>query len=251
MSEPITVWLTPPGPNPWKVIVILEELGIPYVIESFRFEDVKKPPFININPNGRVPAIVDPNTNLTLWESGAIIQYLEEVYDKGKKLTYDSISEKHLLNQWLHFQMSGQGPYYGQCGWFKVLHPEKLPSAIERYTNEVHRVLGVLNTALEGKTWLVGDKCTFADLAFLPWNARLDSVLLTPPGEDPLAPYPNVQAWTQRMLSRESWKRAMEIRAQLMDQQGLTWNGMPKGINNMKEYEEYMEKQGQEKKSEA
>ncbi|GKZ38570.1 glutathione S-transferase, nitrogen catabolite repression regulator [Aspergillus brasiliensis] len=151
MTEPITVWLTPSGPNSWKVITILEELQVPYVIHSFKFDDVKKPPFIGINPNGRVPAIVDPNTNLTLWESGAIIQYLEEVYDTDKKITYNSLNERHLLNQYLHFQMSGQGPYFGQCGWFNVLHPEKLPSAIDRYVREVHRVLGVLNTILEGK----------------------------------------------------------------------------------------------------
>ncbi|GKZ25552.1 glutathione S-transferase, nitrogen catabolite repression regulator [Aspergillus brasiliensis] len=242
MTKPITVWLTPPGPNSWKVITILEELQVPYVIHSFKFDDVKKPPFIEINPNGRVPAIVDPNTNLTLWESGAIIQYLEELYDTDKKLTYDSMNERHLLNQFLHFQMSGQGPYFGQCGWFNVLHIEKLPSAIDRYVKEVHRVLGVLNTVLEGKQWLVGDKCTFADLAFLPWNTRLGMALLTPSGEDPLAPYPNVQAWQRRMESRPSWQKAMEIRSKLMDEQGLQPNGMPKGIQTVEEYQEYIAK---------
>ncbi|GFN13727.1 glutathione S-transferase family protein [Aspergillus tubingensis] len=240
MTKPITVWLTPPGPNPWKVIVILEELQVPYLIESFKFDDVKKAPFININPNGRVPAIIDPNTNLTLWESGAIIQYLEEVYDNDKKLTYDSVNEKHLLNQYLHFQMSGQGPYFGQCGWFNVLHHEKLPSAIDRYAKEVHRVLGVLDTILEGKEWLVGDKCTFADLAFLPWNTRLNMALLTPSGEDPLAPYPNVQAWQKRMESRPSWQKAMEVRSNLMEEQGLQPNGIPKGIKNFEEYQQYI-----------
>jgi glutathione S-transferase len=129
---------------------------------------------------------------------------------------------------------------------FNVLHPEKVPSAIERYTREVHRVLGVLDGALQGKDWLVGGKFTFADLAFLPWNARLDSVLLTPPGEDPLTPYPNVQAWHQRMLARDSWKKAISTRDKLMDDQGLQPNGMPKGITNMKEYEEYMAKQATE-----
>ncbi|GAQ47546.1 glutathione transferase [Aspergillus niger] len=237
MTKPITVWLTPPGPNPWKVIVILEELQVPYLIESFKFDDVKKAPFININPNGRVPAIIDPNTNLTLWESGAIIQYLEEVYDNDKKLTYDSVNEKHLLNQYLHFQMSGQGPYFGQ---FNVLHHEKLPSAIDRYAKEVHRVLGVLDTILEGKEWLVGDKCTFADLAFLPWNTRLNMALLTPSGEDPWAPYPNVQAWQKRMESRPSWQKAMEVRSNLMEEQGLQPNGIPKGIKNFEEYQQYI-----------
>ncbi|CAL5866976.1 uncharacterized protein PFLUO_LOCUS1188 [Penicillium psychrofluorescens] len=241
--KPITIWLTPPGPNPWKVVVACLELDIPYVIESFKFDDVKKPPFINVNPNGRVPAIVDPNTGLTLWESGAILQYLEEVYDTEKRLTYTGLHERHLLNQWLHFQTSGQGPMFGQAGWFAVLHHEKLPSAIERYQNEVRRVLGVLNGALEGKDWLVGDHCTFADLAFLPWNNRADTLLFPAPGEDVFAPWPNVQAWQARLEARDSWKKAMEIRDQLMDEQGLQPNGMPKGINNIKEYEEFMAKE--------
>ncbi|RAH65218.1 glutathione S-transferase family protein [Aspergillus aculeatinus CBS 121060] len=241
--QPLTVWLTPSGPNPWKVVLILEELGVPYEIESFKFDHVKDKPYIDICPNGRVPAIVDPNTNLTLWESGAIIQYLEETYDTEKELTYESLNERHLLNQYLHFQMSGQGPYYGQSGWFNVLHPERLPSVIERYNGQVRRVLSVLETLLGGgKTWLVGDKCTFADLSFMPWNTRLDFVLMTKPGEDPLAPYPNVQAWHRRMVERPAWKRAMAVRDKLMDDQGLMPNGMPKGINNIKEYEEYMEK---------
>ncbi|PYI10681.1 glutathione transferase [Aspergillus sclerotiicarbonarius CBS 121057] len=243
MAKPITVWLTRLTPLHFiPVVTILEELQVPYVIQSFKFDDVKKPPFIDINPNGRVPAIVDPNTDLTLWESGAIIQYLEEVYDTEKKLTYNSVKEKHLLTQYLHFQMSGQGPYFGQCGWFNGLHPEKVPSAIDRYTKEVHRLLGVLNTLLEGRSWLVGDKCTFADLAFLPWNCRLDMVLLTAPGEDPLAAYRNVQAWHKRMEDRPSWQKAMDIRAKLMDEQGLQANGMPKGVTNIKEYEDYMAK---------
>ncbi|CAL8576696.1 Transcriptional regulator ure2 [Xanthoria parietina] len=177
MARPIEVWMSPPGPNPWKVIIVLEELGIPYEIKSIRFEDIKKSPFIDVNPNGRAPAIIDPNTNLTLWESGAIILYLIEQYDSQKRLTFESLREKNLLNQWLMFQMSGQGPYFGQCGWFNVLHPEKLPSAIERYSNEVKRVLGVLEQALRGKQWLVGDKCTYADLAFVTWNDRMDMVL--------------------------------------------------------------------------
>lgn len=125
-----------------QVIIVLEELAVSYEIKPVRFEDIKKAPFINVNPNGRAPgksletecrlergaklsdstdsylkAIIDPNTNLTLWESGAIIQYLVEQYDTSKKLTFETLPEKHLLNQWLMFQVSGQGPYYGQCGW--------------------------------------------------------------------------------------------------------------------------------------
>jgi len=241
MTQPLRVWMAPPGPNPWKVVIILEELNVPYEIVSFSFGDVKKKPFIDLNPNGRVPAIEDPNTNLVLWESGAIVQYLIEQYDTERKLTYDTV-EKHKLNQWLMFQMSGQGPYFGQAGWFITLHAEKLPSAIERYTNEIYRILSVLESALQGKQWLVGDKCTFADLSFVTWNDRIDAVLLLPSDKDKFEGYPNVKAWHERMISRPSWKTAMETRARLMDEQGLMWNGMPKGITNMAEYEEKLKK---------
>ncbi|KAF2478186.1 glutathione S-transferase II [Lindgomyces ingoldianus] len=236
MAKPIKVWMAPPGPNPWKVVLILEELDIPYEIVSFKFDDVKKKPFIDLNPNGRVPAIEDPNTGLTLWESGAIIQYLIEQYDTEKKLTYGDVIKKNQLNQWLMFQMSGQGPYFGQAGWFNVLHSEKIPSAIERYNTEVKRILSVLEGQLEGKQWLVGDKITFADLSFVTWNDRIDATLMCAP-EKKFDGIPNVKAWHERMTSRPSWKKAMETRAKLMDEQGLQWNGMPKGINNMEEYE--------------
>ncbi|CAG8961591.1 hypothetical protein HYFRA_00006125 [Hymenoscyphus fraxineus] len=240
MTKPIKVWMAPAGPNPWKVVLILEELSIPYEIVAFKFDDVKRKPFITLNPNGRAPAIEDPNIGpdgLVLWESGAIIQYLVEQYDTEKKLTYETF-EKYKVNQWLMFQMSGQGPYYGQLGWFNVLHQEKLPSAILRYKNEVRRVLGVLETSLEGKTWLVGNKCTYADLSFVTWNERLDA-LFTVPAERKFEGFPNVEAWHGRMVGRPSWKAAMEKRKVIMDEQGLMWNGMPKGIST---YEQYVEK---------
>ncbi|KAL8996920.1 MAG: hypothetical protein Q9169_003679 [Polycauliona sp. 2 TL-2023] len=179
--------------RPVEVIIVLEELGVPYEIKSIRFEGIKKPPFIDINPNGRAPAIIDPNTDITLWESGAIILYLVEHYDTHKKLTFESLLKKSLLNQWLMFQMSGQGPYFGQCGCFNVLHPEKLQSAIERYSNEVKRVLGVLESSLDSKQWLVGDKCIYADLSFVTWNDRMDMVLGVA-DSDPLKEFPNVKA---------------------------------------------------------
>jgi glutathione S-transferase len=120
-----------------------------------------------------------------------------------------------------------------------VLHPEKLPSAQERYNNEVDRILGVLENCLAGKQWLVGDKCTFADLSFVTWNDRMDMVLGVPDSK-PLKDYPNVEAWHDRMISRDSFKKAMQTREKLMDDQGLMPNGMPKGINNMAEYEARM-----------
>ncbi|KAI2473546.1 glutathione S-transferase [Annulohypoxylon bovei var. microspora] len=236
MTLPIRVWVTPPGPNPWKVIFVLEELQVPYEIKSIRFDDVKKKPLIDVNPNGRVPAIEDPNTGLTLWESGAIITYIIKQYDTKHTLTYTTFPEEHLLNQWLHFQMSGQGPYYGVAAWFIHLHPEKVPSAIDRYTKQVLRVLGVLEGHLEGKQWLVGDKMTYADMAWVPWNDRVDTSLSVPE-PNKFDGFPNVKAWHERMTSRDSWKKIMETRAVLMDEQGLMWNGMPKGTKNFQEYE--------------
>jgi glutathione S-transferase len=236
MTKPIRVWLTPPGPNPWKVIFVLEELKIPYEINSIRFDDVKKRPLIDVNPNGRVPAIEDPNTNLTLWESGAIITYLIDQYDTNHSLTYTKSPEKHHLNQWLHFQTSGQGPYYGTAGWFLHLHPEKVPSAVDRYTKQVTRVLAVLEGWLENRQWLVGEKMTYADMAWVPWNERVNTSLGVPEPEK-FNGFPNVKAWHERMTSRDSWKQAMDVRARLMDEQGLDWNGMPKGTKSFQEYE--------------
>ncbi|KAL2793504.1 glutathione S-transferase [Aspergillus keveii] len=152
-----------------------------------------------------------------------------------KKLLYDSLHEKHLLNQWLHFQMSGQGPYYGQLAWFTVLHAEKVSSAISRYQNEARSVLGVLgvlNTVLEGRTWLVGDKCTFADLSSLPWNENLGS-LLGRSLDEVFEPFPNVKEWHNTMRGRERWVKCRELRTKLMNEQGLDWTGMSKGIKSM------------------
>lgn len=186
-----------------------------------------------------MPAIVDPNTGLTLWESGAIYQYLIETYDTEKRLSYDSLNERHLCNQWLHFQMSGHGPYFGQAGWFAHLHPIKIPSAIERYSNEVRRVLGVLETVLSKKPanaqWLVGDKMTFADIAFVPWNTHLSHVLGLS-WDEVWKDTPHVRAWQERMVALPSWKRCMENRVRLMEEQDLQWNGAPKGIATLADY---------------
>jgi glutathione S-transferase len=209
---------------------------------------VKKKPFIDVNPNGRVPAIEDPNEDLTLWESGAIYQYIIETYDTEHRLSYETPKERHLCSQWLHFQMSGQGPYYGQCGWFRHLHPEKIQSAIDRYANEIKRVIGVLEGVLAAKPadqqWLVGDKMTFADMAFVPWNFRLSEVL-TQTWDEVWEGAPHVRAWHERMVELPSWKRSMDTRARLMDEQGLQWNGVPKGIETFTEYEKQIAAKGE------
>ncbi|KAF6810406.1 glutathione S-transferase domain-containing protein [Colletotrichum sojae] len=212
--QPIFLWMTGPkqraGPNPWKVVFLLEELGLPYELKVIDFSKVKSPPLTDLNPNGRVPVIEDPNRDLVLWESGAVLTYLVQEYDKDHVLTYTGGNEVHHLNQWLFFQTSGQGPYYGQAAWFRLLHSERVQSAIERYDNEVRRVLGVLEKALEGKEWLVGDKMTFADMAFVSYNSGVHLFFECQPG-DGLKKFPNVEAWHRRMTSRDSWKKVLEL----------------------------------------
>ena len=121
-------------------------------------ENPKSDEFVKINPNGRLPAIVDPNADLTLWESGAILEYIVETYDKEGKLKGTTANENWHIKQFLHFQMSGQGPYYGQAVWFHRFHSESVPSAKERYEKEILRVISVLDKVLEGKKYLVGNK---------------------------------------------------------------------------------------------
>ncbi|KAK6384221.1 hypothetical protein LTR65_009793 [Meristemomyces frigidus] len=221
-EKPIKLYSHPGGPNPWKVAIILNELGIPYTTELMDFGDLKKEPFESVNPNGRVPAIEDPNTGLKLWESGAIIEYLLETYDTSHALSYASGSEKWEAKCWLHFQTSGQGPYFGQRAWFILYHSEKnLTSCLDRYGNEIRRVLGVVDAHLKktGGEYLVGDKCTFADLAFVPWHWLLTS----PPhimgegfGKEWREEYPQAWAWNERLQARTAVAKAREDRQAAM-----------------------------------
>ncbi|KAI1128156.1 glutathione S-transferase [Nemania abortiva] len=240
MTLPIRVWLTPTIPNPWKVVLILDELKIPYEILAFRFDDIKREPFINLNPNASVPAIEDPNTNVTLWESGAIITYIIEQYDKDMTLTYpnERLEDKHALNQWLHFQMSLQGPFFHQAGWFNFLHKEKIPSVQDRFNNECKRQLAVLDKVLQGRDWLVGEKMTYADLAFVPWNDILHECIPMAK-EDRFKDFPNVKAWHERMTSRPSWQKLGQARKKAMEEQDLESTGMPRGISS---YDDYLDK---------
>lgn len=211
MSEfkPIKVW-GKRGPNPPKVSIVLEELGLPYEVVLVDLSNVKTPEYAAINPNGRVPAIYDPNTELTLWESGAIVEYLIERYDTEQKLSFPKgTNNSYLTKQWLYFQVSGQGPYYGQAGWFKMYHSEKVPSAIERYMNEIKRVTGVLETHLaKNGPWLVGNKFTYADLSFVPWQLLIHMKVSS--DEFDVDSFPHVKQWIDTMMSRPTIKKLME-----------------------------------------
>ncbi|KAI9657255.1 MAG: glutathione S- transferase, nitrogen catabolite repression regulator [Alyxoria varia] len=223
MSKPITLHAHATGPNPWKVSMVLEELGVPYEYSFHDFAELKQPAFEKVNPNGRVPAIVDPNTGITLWESGAIIEYLIETYDKKNKLSFgDKSPEKFYEKQFLYFQMSGQGPYFGQKAWFSKFHSETVQSAIDRYANEVKRVVGVLDRALKdnGTGWLVGDKCTYADVAFVSWNSIIP-FLWPEEGQNVVDAHPNFKKWHEALMARPAIAKVLQDRAESMAKAGL------------------------------
>ncbi|RAL14378.1 glutathione S-transferase family protein [Aspergillus homomorphus CBS 101889] len=205
--QPIILYSHALGPNPWKVAIILEELNLAYETRFVSFTEVKQEPFTSkLNPNGRLPAIEDPNTGLTLFESGAIVEYLIDQYDADHKLDYADAARKYEAKAWLHLQVSGQGPYYGQAGWFRRLAPEHIPLAVQRYGDEVRRVTSVLDKVLSTRDWLVGDKCTYADLSFMPWQRRARTLATDPDTFD--EDFPHAAAWFKRLSERESVKKA-------------------------------------------
>lgn len=213
---PIKVW-GQGGPNPPRVAIILEELHLPHEFVPIQITQVKDPEYLAVNPNGRLPAIHDPNTNLTLWESGAIVEYLIERYDTAHKISFPAGSnDAQLARQWLFFQASGQGPYYGQACWFKKYHPERLPSALQRYINEMNRVSGVVNDFLARQEvapgsdgpWLVGGKCSYADLAWCSWQMMLSKIIQKEDGYD-VEKFPVMKDWLDRMFERESVRKVI------------------------------------------
>ena len=163
---------------------------------KFEKGEHKAPEYTKFNPNGRIPTLIDhKNGDFVIWESDAIILYLVDKYDPEKKMSVADDKDRYHFIQWLFFQASGQGyvpsssclyplplyahtctlrsPYFGQAGWFARYHPERIPSAIERYQKEILRVFSVLDSVLakpENGGWLVSGKLTAADLSFLPWN---------------------------------------------------------------------------------
>jgi glutathione S-transferase len=213
--KPITLRAHDSGPNAWKVASVLEELRLPYEIKYITFPDMKKPDYESINPNGRVPSIQDPNTDTTLWESGAIIEYLLETYDSDKRhMSFaPGTKEYFLAKQWLFYQVSGQGPYWGQAVGFAVYHPESLPSALDRYIGEIKRVLGVLNKFVDGKQYLVGDRFSYADSAF---TMRFVIMPVFAGQIDVEEEFPNVLAWLERIKERPAVKRVHSLREEAM-----------------------------------
>ena len=158
-------WVTPNG---WKVSATLEELGLPYNVKPIDITTgiQKDPEYLAVNPNGRIPAIVDHDAGgLTIFESGAIMVYLAE---KAGKLMPSDVKGRFDVMQWLMFQMGGVGPMQGQANVFYRYFPEKIPAAIERYQNETRRLYSVLDKQLSENEFLAGDY-SIADIANWSW----------------------------------------------------------------------------------
>ncbi|KAI0336819.1 glutathione S-transferase C-terminal-like protein [Cubamyces sp. BRFM 1775] len=219
-GKPFTLYGTVVPPNPMKVAIVLEELGLEYEVVPIEISkrEQKSPEFLKLNPNGRVPALVDDtNEDFVIWESDAILLYLVERYDKEHKLSVADANEKYTLLQWLFFQASGQGPYFGQAVWFMRGHREKLPSAIQRYQKETIRVIGVLESVLSNQEWLVGGKMTIADLSFVPWSdIALTSILKDYEGFDVDTQFPAFSNWHKKMCARPTVAKQLAIRDEYM-----------------------------------
>jgi GST-like protein len=204
-----------PTPNGVKVSIMLEETGLPYEVHLVDFgkDDQKTPEFLSLNPNGKIPAILDPNgpggRPLPLFESGAILQYLAE--KTGELLPVDA-ARRYQTIAWVHFQMGGIGPMFGQVGFFHKFagkdFEDKRP--LERYVNESRRLLGVMETHLCGRQWFMDDDYTIADISMIGWVRNLIGFY----GAGDLvafSQFKSVAAWLDRALARPAVQRGLNI----------------------------------------
>ena len=204
-----------PTPNGVKVSILLEELGLPYEphLVSFETQDQMSPAFLSLNPNNKIPAIIDPDgpggQPLGLFETGAILLYLAE--KTGQFIPKDA-ARRYETIQWLMWQMGGVGPMFGQLGFFHKFagkdYEDKRPR--DRYVAESKRLLGVLDGHLAGRQWIMGEDYTIADIATLGWVRNLvgfyDAGELVEWGSFRLVP-----AWLERGLARPAVQRGLDI----------------------------------------
>ena len=203
-----------PTPNGVKVSIMLEEIGLPYEVHKVDFasNDQKTEAFLSLNPNGKIPAILDPDgpggQPLALFESGAILFYLAE--KTGKLIPRDPAGRLHAL-QWVMFQMGGVGPMFGQVGFFVKFAgkdwDDKRPR--DRYVEEAKRLLGVMDASLAGREWFLGDY-SIADVSMIGWVNGLVNFY----GAGHLvgfANYRNVTSWLDRALARPAVQRGLKI----------------------------------------
>jgi GST-like protein len=196
-----------PTPNGHKITIMLEECGLPYTIKPVNIGkgDQFKPEFLAISPNNRMPAIVDPDG------PGAILQYLGR--KTGKFYPADERA-RVAVDEWLFWQMGGLGPMAGQAHHFRNYAPEKIAYGIDRYTNEVNRLYGVMNTRLADRDYLAG-AYSIADMASYPWVRPYKNQ-----GQD-LAEFPYLEKWFQRMRERPAVAKAVKIGEELRNNYNL------------------------------
>ncbi|KAI9750061.1 MAG: hypothetical protein M4579_006613 [Chaenotheca gracillima] len=212
-QKPDITLYTTQTPNGIKISITLEELGLPYKVEKIDItkNTQKEPWFLAINPNGRIPALTDTfsdGKSIRLFESGSIQQYLVEQYDKDHKISFPAGSREHYeMNNWVFFLNAGVGPMQGQANHFNRYAPEKIQYGISRYLNETRRLYGVLDTHLASSSsgYLVGDRCSIADIAHYGWIASAAWA-----GVD-INEFPNLKAWEERMTAREGVERGRHV----------------------------------------
>jgi GST-like protein len=206
MTAPIELYYWP-TPNGHKISIMLEELGVPYEVKYVNIGrgEQFEPDFLKISPNNRMPAIVDPDgpggAPISVFESGAILQYLGRKYGKF----YPADERRRVeVDQWLFWQMGGLGPMAGQAHHFRQYAPEKIEYGINRYTNEVNRLYGVMNKRLADRDYLAGDY-SIADMASIGWVRSYENQ-----GQD-LDDFPNLKRWFETVLARPAVQRGIEV----------------------------------------
>ncbi|MCU0546071.1 MAG: glutathione S-transferase N-terminal domain-containing protein [Oscillatoriaceae cyanobacterium Prado104] len=190
-------------PNGRKASIMLEEVGLPYNVKVIDItkNDQFSPEFIAINPNSKIPAIVDRDTGITVFESGAILIYLAE--KTGKLLPANQKSRFQVI-EWLMFQMGSVGPMFGQLNHFKRFAPEHIPYAIQRYEKETLRLYGVLDSQLAKSEYICGEY-SIADIATYPWVAIYEFQGLT------LDNHPHLKRWVETLQQRPAVQRGMAV----------------------------------------
>ena len=199
-------------PNGRKISIMLEELGIPYQVNVVNISNGEQfeADFLKVSPNNKIPAIVDEGANgLAVFESGAILTYLAETY--GQFLPASGEARYKTL-EWLHWQIGGVGPMFGQLGYFTVYAKEKIPQAIARYTSEAERLLAVMDRRLTDNAYLAGEAYSIADMAAYPWvvNACEGAFLGASLGAI-LAEKPAVLRWLGDVGARPAVQRGMAV----------------------------------------
>lgn len=203
-------------PNSLRVPIALEELGLSYTLKpvNVRRGEQKLLDFLEINPNGKVPVLVDPEgpdgKPLVLTESGAILIYLAE--KTGRLLPTGGVARARVLEQ-MFFHLTGIGPMFGQAGYFQKQAPEQLPIALNRFNSEIARVMTVLDTVLGERPFAAGSEYTIADIAHFGWIWRRAFADVA------LDAYPNVMAWHDNVASRPAVERAIQRVSALVPQE--------------------------------